>query len=279
MDRIFVPVVPTPTEIDEDGRVLATDFDIEVELRPLLQSARGAGSPIRLVVCDALPALVHWDGRSDNSDKDVKQVLGRLQALAEEFECAIVGTKHLNKDVDKGDEYRFTGAQAWRESPRLSFLCERASDGEDGVAFIYVNKANDMPEVGTSYTQAVLKVLDEIEAETEDGKNILVTARRAEFGPHLMQKAKVRDLLRLTREGADRESRAAPPSRIEQMLGIVSETFGLLDSDTLRARVVWDAVSTEYGRAPNSEEKREICRRLGIKGERGSPVLTRVASA
>lgn len=277
MNLLFVPVEPKPTECDADGAVIATDFDIEQELAPLLTSLRDAGTPVRLVVCDALPALVNWGNRSANSDVDVKRVLSRLRSIADEHECSIVGTQHWNKKVELDPAMRMNGAMAWRDSPRVSFVCEKVSDDQDSAAAIYVNKANDVPAVGTFYTQEVLRVLYEVEAETEDGLNLQVSARRADFGPRLLPKAKVLEQLKGSRELVARAPKH--PTRIDQMTAIVAETFDLVDATELSARVVWGAVRAEYGHSPNSEEKHEIGQRLGIRGKPGSRVLVRRAPA
>ena len=95
IDRILVPDVWV-TEKDDDGHAIATDMDIEHDLRDMLADARAMRNSVRLVVCDALAALVRWNGRNSNSDADVKQVMARLRAIAEEYDCCILAIAHNN---------------------------------------------------------------------------------------------------------------------------------------------------------------------------------------
>lgn len=257
MDLLFVPTVETA--LDADGRPRALNFDLEQDLEPLLEQAQQAGTPIRLVVCDTLPSLINWDGRNTNSDTDVKALLADLHKLALKFDCCVLGISHLNKKADAADEYRMAGSQAWREHPRVSFLCK--------AGYIYVNKTNDMSEVGCGYQQRVARVLYEIDAITESGGPMQVTARRAEFGPVLLDKAKVMELVDLATTAAKHEEREAKPKRIDRMVEIASEYFDLLGG-RMRASILWREIEREYGSAPNSTEKQEIGQRLRLRAVR-----------
>lgn len=160
---------------DERGQWRAVEFDIEQHLPGLLVNAKARGTPIRLAVYDSLPGLVQWGkSRTTNSDTDVKKLLGRLNDFGIEHQCCIAGIAHWNKKSDPGEENRMSGAQAWRDTPRVSWTVERG--------FIYINRANDLPDVGAEFQQEVVAVLREIDAVTEDGRPIQTTARSASFG-------------------------------------------------------------------------------------------------
>jgi hypothetical protein len=259
MARLLVPEIAV--QRGDDGTVLATDFDIERDLRPLLVDARRDGTPVRLVVCDALPALVQWGKqRSANSDTDVKRLLGKLSSIAQEFDCCILGIAHWNKKTDLDDEFRTAGAQAWRESPRLSFACVQG--------FIYATKANDFGELGVDYTQEVVRVLDRIPAMVEGANAIAVTARRAAFGPELKPKAKIRELIELAKIGRGEERK--PPSRLDRMVEVVKDrVLWLVEGpDGIDAGLMWRMLAKEYGSEPNGAEKKRIVEALGLALER-----------
>jgi hypothetical protein len=252
-DLLFVPKIRT--EVAADGVHRAVGFDLQRDLPSLLQQARDAGTPIRLVVCDALPSLVDWEGRASNSDTDVKQLIADLSAnVCLRYRVCILGIGHWNKKADLPDEYRMSGAQAWRESPRLSFVCKGS--------YVYVNKANDLPEFGCEYEQQVVKDLYTVEAETEAGRPMVVTARRAKFGACLLDKAKVLGLLADERALGPVEAKA--PSRLDRMAATVASLFDVLDDD-VAATTVWDAVQREHGTQPNGAEKKAIAKAVGVE--------------
>jgi hypothetical protein len=261
VDRLFLPTIATKP--GDDGRPHAVGFTIDEDLQPMLQQAIDRGTPIRLVVADALPALADWDGRSPNNDTDVKQFLADLADIATRYECCILGVMHFNKKADLPDELRMAGSQAWRESPRLSFVADKAG-------FIYVNKSNDVPEHGCTFTQEVVKVLYEIEAETPDGKPVPTAARRAVFGAHLLPKGEVLEAMKVAKTAATAAAGEAkrdpeqPTARIAAIAAIVREVFDALD-DAVPASTLWNEVHHGYGSMPNGEEKQKVAKLVGIE--------------
>lgn len=275
----------TPTEWGKDNTPVASDFDIEVDLLPLLANAKARGAPIRLVVCDTLTALVNWhrDKRSGNSDADVKQVLGNLKKIATEFGVCILGTHHLNKKADDPVETRMTGAGAWRDFPRLAFMCEAPNNDGTGTCFLRMIKGNDLDGYyGVTYEQEEVRLLRLVEAETEDGKPIRKALRRVKFTSKLLKSADVVDRLRLAQQGiADERAEAKRTDRHEDMAAIVRDLFEMCGADEMAARVVWREVARKkerggYGRMPNSEEKTRVCELAGVRGGRGKQTLWRV---
>lgn len=262
-DLIVVPEIERLQ--DANGNWLAREFDVEKDLRSLLQSRSEAGTPIKLVVCDSLPGLVQWGRRNTNSDTDVKKMLNVLSQIVFEFGACLLGIAHWNKNTDRGEDYRISGAQAWRETPRLSFTCE--------PGYIYVNKGNDIVDFGCTFEQQVVKVLREIEVESEDGRPMQITARRAVFGQYLLSKERVLELKKMAAaDAADVEKigkQALPTvSRLDRMCTIARECFDLIGWGPLYASSVWRDVGREYGSEVNSKEKIEVRERLGLKTEK-----------
>ena len=261
MDTFYKPKIERAQTAE--GHWFAVEFDIEKHLRGLFEEAQRRRTPIRLVVCDSLPGLIQWGRRSSTNDSDVKQILGRLGQVANEFECCIAGIAHWNKKTDLAEDYRMSGAQAWRETPRLSFTCERG--------YIYVNKSNDMEEIGCTFAQEVVKVLREIPAETEDGEPIKITARRAMFGLHLLRKDKLLDLKKVAAVELQDSEAHRKPRREEQMRVIVEALFELVDWAPIPTKTVWRELVQEYGSAPNGEERKAVLEQLGLASQgRGS---------
>ena len=181
IDRIIVPKVDRAK--DEEGHWFATDFDIEKELPLLLAKAKARGQPVDLVVADSLPGLVQWGNRNATSDAHVKKLIGHLNYVTTSFGCSLLGIAHWNKKTDLDEDYRTSGAQAWRDTPRVSFTCK--------VGSIRHNKVNDVRPIGCTFLQEVVAVLYSIEAVTENDEPLEVTARRAVFGASLVPKAEL----------------------------------------------------------------------------------------
>lgn len=251
---------------DKEEGWFATDFDIDRDLPGMLAKAAARGMPVKMVVCDSLPGLVQWRNRSPTSDPDVKRLIGHLGYIAHRFGCAIAGIAHWNKKTDLAEEHRMSGAQAWRDTPRLSYTCE--------AGYIYNNKSNDLRPVGCTFSQEVLAVLRTIDAVTENDEPYEVTARRAVFGPHLVAK----DVL-LARKKEQTgmpvvSAHAKGELRIDRLCRETMEIFDVLGSPLPSANV-WKAVGE-----PNGNEKKDVRRRLGLVLDKSSrPVMLAIVSA
>jgi hypothetical protein len=83
----------------------------------------------RLVVLD--PFLAFLDSTVQSfSEQSLRRLLTPLQALAEEFHCAILLVRHLNKAVGLRALYRGTGSIALSAACRSEWLVARIPDGE-----------------------------------------------------------------------------------------------------------------------------------------------------
>jgi hypothetical protein len=110
-------------------------------------------------------------------------------------------------------------------------------------------------------------VLYNIEAETETGGHMQVTARRAAFGPHLLDKAKVMGLVQMAAIAAKDAERENKSGRLDKMAAIASEVLDLLGAP-LPSATLWSEVARAYGSEPNGAERKQIADRLGLAHKR-----------
>ena len=145
-------------KIDNQGRVIGSNFDIYEHLEPAIAKARQecerAYQPPRalgLVVLDTAVGLTGWrKGEGPNDDASVKRLLAHLQALTERFELTIVIIGHSNKGKHEYFADTVAGATAWTNSPRLSFV--HARDVREEHAYVMrVAKANLTTRFAASY--------------------------------------------------------------------------------------------------------------------------------
>lgn len=130
---LITPTVEvTEEERDADGRPIASSFDVYSDLEHVIdlsinKFAHLDSPPLRVVVLDAIVALVNWKaGESPNTDQHVKRLLKYLEDVARKYELTIWLIGHANKGQGKNPADELSdgvmGARAWVDSPRLSFM-------------------------------------------------------------------------------------------------------------------------------------------------------------
>jgi hypothetical protein len=114
---------------------LPDDLD---QIRRLVSEIGGVG----LLVID--PVANHIGNRSSNSDTEVRDAIGPLNALADELGCLIIGVRHPGKDRSRGALASILGSTAWVDTPRAVVMI--AVDDEDElVRHIQVVAGNRSP--------------------------------------------------------------------------------------------------------------------------------------
>jgi hypothetical protein len=154
----LVVVSAIASKTDNQGRVVASSFDVYEHLEPTIAKAkqeceRAYRPPraLKLVVLDTAVGLTGWrKGEGPNDDASVKRLLAHLQALAERFEVTIIIIGHSNKGKHEYFADTVAGATAWTNSPRLSFV--HARDVREEHAYVMrVAKANLTTRFAAAY--------------------------------------------------------------------------------------------------------------------------------
>ena len=170
---------PDAWEGPQNVLVIACEDSLEKTIRPRMDAAgadvarvkyleevvdQGTGSPrmielprdipvlekvvaehrIRLVVID--PILAFMGGEGDYSrDQDVRQTIGPLKRIANEYGCTFLYIRHWNKGSQgQKASYRGGGSLAWVNVARAAFCCGRNPDDPDLGEFHWV-KSNLAP--------------------------------------------------------------------------------------------------------------------------------------
>jgi len=102
----------------------ALDRDLE-SLQGLLEQH----PDIALIVFD--PMSSYLGDIETNKNKEVRPLLERVSAFAEENHVTIIGNGHFNKNIDQAALHRFSGGSAWVEVPRAVWAFVREPQHED----------------------------------------------------------------------------------------------------------------------------------------------------
>lgn len=156
--------------------IVTTEDSASIDLKPRVVAAGGNDALVEIVKgefklprdIDALKetirhldaALViidplgnHLGGVDTDREGGVREAISRLNEVADELACTIIGVRHLSKDVSKGALASVLGSTAWTDTPRAVLGC--AIDDEDDLAFhVQVIAGNRGPrnEAGRHYT-------------------------------------------------------------------------------------------------------------------------------
>lgn len=137
-------------EIDLKPRLVAAGADMErcycieqtvrlpddvEELRVLGRDLGGIG----LLVID--PVANHIGNRNSNSDSEVRDAIGPLNALADDLGCLLIGVRHPGKDRSGGALASILGSTAWVDTPRAVVMIA-VDDEDDLVRHIQVVAGN-----------------------------------------------------------------------------------------------------------------------------------------
>jgi Bifunctional DNA primase/polymerase, N-terminal/AAA domain/Primase C terminal 1 (PriCT-1) len=98
---------------------------------------------VGLIVID--PLGNHIAGKNSNSETDIRDAIGRLNALADEEQAMVLGVRHLSeKECARGVLAAILGSSAWVQVPRVVVAVVR--DNEDpGISHVQVVAGNRLP--------------------------------------------------------------------------------------------------------------------------------------
>jgi len=152
-------VEAVPTKCDPvTKKVTATNFNIFDHLEPAIEAFKAnpetrKDRPLGVVVLDAVVALVTWGkGENANDDGAVKRLCTHLQGISERQSVTIKMLGHLNKGIHKENiADAVTGAAAWTNSPRLSFMFVKDIESENFEGFVRTTKSNTGTHFGATY--------------------------------------------------------------------------------------------------------------------------------
>lgn len=158
-ERTIAVLEAVPTKIDPvTKKPVATSFNVYEHMEgAILAFQKDSGAredrPLGIVVLDAVVALVTWDkGESPNDDAGVKRLMECLFTLSEMHGITFMVLGHLNKG--SGHDHMadaVTGAAAWTNSPRLSFMFAKNLESESYEGFIRTVKSNTGTKFGAIY--------------------------------------------------------------------------------------------------------------------------------
>jgi hypothetical protein len=111
---------------------------------------------VGLVVCDPIGGML--SGKTNtNLDSDVRNAISNLNPLADIAQCAIIGVRHMNKNVLAGALYSVTGSGDWINIPRV-VLAIVMDDAEDNVRHVQVVAGNRLPRGTASRSFRIVSV-------------------------------------------------------------------------------------------------------------------------
>jgi hypothetical protein len=84
---------------------------------------------IDLLVVD--PLSNHIGARETNSEGAVRDAIARLNGLADQLGCLIIGVRHLSKDRSRGALASVLGSTAWVDTPRAVVVIARDDEDPD----------------------------------------------------------------------------------------------------------------------------------------------------
>jgi len=91
------------------------------------------------------PVGNHITGKDSNSDTDIRDAIGPLNKLADEFECMVFGVRHLSeKECSRGVLAAILGASAWVHVPRAVLAVAR-DDEDPQVTHVQCVAGNRLP--------------------------------------------------------------------------------------------------------------------------------------
>lgn len=200
--------------------IVKGDFQLprDIDLLKLEAQTRDIG----LLIID--PIANHVGNSDTNQDAAVRDAISRLNEVADEIGCTIIGVRHLSKDVSKGALASVLGSTAWTDTPRAVLGC--AIDDEDDLLFhLQVIAGNRGPrnEAGRTYTVDLVTLPELKEPVTRATAGAASTKSMDEL---------------LGQRDAPRTSGTATAR--ELILDILDER-GHMDSDTLDAEVATEA--------------------------------------
>jgi hypothetical protein len=123
--------------IGDEGAVRMPDLNDIAPLRRLVERTRA-----HLVIVDVLMAYVPT-GNNSHSDQDIRHVMGRLSAMAEQTGCTVLMLRHLNKGEKTDPMYRGGGSIGIIGAARGGMLLARDPDDRN-VRILATSKPSDL---------------------------------------------------------------------------------------------------------------------------------------
>jgi hypothetical protein len=112
------------------------------DIESLKETALTIGN-IGMVVID--PLGNHMGGANTDSEGSVRDAIARLNGLADDLDCLVLGVRHLTKNTERGALSSVLGSTAWVDVPR-SVLVMAADDEEEMVFHIETVAGNRGPK-------------------------------------------------------------------------------------------------------------------------------------
>jgi RecA-family ATPase len=110
-------------------------FDVMRHL-PALEALLQEAAPVRLLLVDPLTAFLGATDQHKNGE--VRIALARFNALAERYNCAVIGISHLSKDISRAAIHRTIGSVAFSAAARAVWLISADRDEPERVLFVPV---------------------------------------------------------------------------------------------------------------------------------------------
>ena len=128
---------PARVLIPKDGWIqLPRDYDA-------IRRAMSDFGDVGMLVVD--PVGNHISGKNSDGDTDIRDAIGPLNPLADEYECMAFGVRHLSeKDCSRGVLAAILGASAWVQVPRAVLAVARDNEDPD-ISHIQCVAGNRLP--------------------------------------------------------------------------------------------------------------------------------------
>jgi hypothetical protein len=99
---------------------------------------------LKLIICDPISGFTEGLHNAF-SDSDVRSMMAPVTLLLNKYRVAMIGLTHLNKNENASIIHRFTGAQAWVNVSRATWLIDRDPEDDEQRIFLpaKVNIAGD----------------------------------------------------------------------------------------------------------------------------------------
>ena len=101
-------------------------FNLKRDIHALRNAVEAMGE-CSLIVID--PIASYLGGADSNNNSEIREILGALQAIQEQYGTCVLGVHHLNKKAGSQAAYRLSGSLAFVAAARSAFIVER--DGAD----------------------------------------------------------------------------------------------------------------------------------------------------
>lgn len=257
---------------DEDGRPVATNFNIYEHLDTAIEQAKTLSQekPLRLVVLDTAVALTTWGkGESANDDGGVKRLTAYLLSLCDKHGLTIAIIGHVNKGKHDNLADTVAGSSSWTSSLRQAFMCAYDQGDEYSYAICTVKNSLTEPFAALYRTEPI----HTLQTRSDGGSSVLCAVR---LGPVSWGHAKVKALWDdATKKPEEASLGADSPSKKQAAVHGIVQAMDALLREQPGASVTREQVEERIGSALNRRHWQlvdEMLERMGVEqvnGERG----------